>query len=43
VYEVLDAILTLNDIDEQTVRNRQQQRQTDRGGFVQRIKLLWAE
>jgi predicted house-cleaning noncanonical NTP pyrophosphatase (MazG superfamily) len=43
VYEVLDAILALNDIDEQTVRDRQHQRRSDRGGFAERIKLLWAE
>jgi predicted house-cleaning noncanonical NTP pyrophosphatase (MazG superfamily) len=43
VYEVIDAILALNDIDEQIVRDRQQQRRSDRGGFAERIKLLWAE
>ncbi|MFZ4829100.1 MAG: nucleotide pyrophosphohydrolase [Phototrophicaceae bacterium] len=43
LYEVLDAILASQDLQEAEIRDLQTQRRLERGGFAQRIKLLWTE
>jgi predicted house-cleaning noncanonical NTP pyrophosphatase (MazG superfamily) len=43
LYEVVDAILTSHSLQEADIREIQAQRRKERGGFVQRIKLLWTE
>lgn len=43
LYEVLDSLLAFKGIDEAHLREVQRQRREARGGFVKRIKLLWAE
>lgn len=43
LYEVVDAILLTHGIDPATVRVEQQQRRVERGGFEQRLRLVWAE
>jgi predicted house-cleaning noncanonical NTP pyrophosphatase (MazG superfamily) len=41
LYEVIDALMLVLGIDRQTILSMQQQRRDDRGGFSQKIKLLW--
>ena len=43
LYEVLDTLMKLYNIDGKTVREVQQQRYLKRGGFEQRLQLLWSE
>ncbi len=43
LQEVLAALLTAWQIDPQQVAQVQRRRQTERGGFEQRLKLLWTE
>ncbi len=43
LYEVIDAVIAASGIDERTVRQVQAQRRTERGGFEQRLRLLWVE
>ena len=43
VYEVLDAILSTVGLDPGTVRELQNQRRLERGGFQERLLLLWTE
>lgn len=43
LLEVIDAVMVAHSIDEHTVRQEQAQRRADRGGFEQRLKLLWVE
>ena len=43
VFEVIDAILTTTGIDREAVLAVQEERRNQRGGFEQRIKLLWVE
>jgi len=43
LYEVLDAILASQDLHDAEIRALQVQRRIERGGFAQRIKLLWTE
>ncbi len=43
LYEVVEAILHTNNITLDALRTEQEQRRTTRGGFTQRIKLLWTE
>lgn len=43
LYEVIDAVLAVNGIDREEVLQVQKQRQSSRGGFEQRLKLLWVD
>ena len=43
LYEVVETLLQTNDITPDMLRTEQEQRRTTRGGFTQRIKLLWTE
>ncbi len=43
VYEVIDAILNAFDLDPADVRQAQEQRRAERGGFDRKLKLLWTE
>jgi len=43
LYEVIDAVLAAHGIDRETVLQVQAQRRSERGGFEQRLKLLWVD
>ena len=43
LYEVVETILHTNNITPDALRTEQKRRRTTRGGFTQRIKLLWTE
>ncbi len=43
VYEVIEALLVVFDLDRDAIRTLQQKRRDERGGFERRIKLLWTE
>jgi predicted house-cleaning noncanonical NTP pyrophosphatase (MazG superfamily) len=43
LYEVVDAIMAAYGIDRQLVLTEQKQRRIERGGFEERIQLLWTE
>lgn len=43
LYEVIDAVIALHGIDRDEIRAKQQSRRTERGGFQNRIRLLWTE
>ena len=43
LYEVMDALIETYGISPEEVRKKQQQRRSERGGFKERIKLLWTE
>lgn len=43
LYEVIDALLETYGINRELVLAEQERRRSDRGGFEQRIKLLWTE
>ena len=43
LYEVIDTLLDTNNISMDTLRMEQERRRAKRGGFTQRIKLLWTE
>ncbi len=43
VMEVMDALLAATGIEPEKVREIQKQKRSRRGGFDNRIKLLWAE
>ena len=43
LYEVIDALIEAYDLDRETVLRTQQTRHAQRGGFSQRICLLWTE
>ena len=43
LYEVIDALLETYGINRELVLAEQLRRRSDRGGFEQRIKLLWTE
>lgn len=43
VYEVLDAILANLKIDKDVVLAKQEQKRQERGGFTNKLKLLWTE
>jgi predicted house-cleaning noncanonical NTP pyrophosphatase (MazG superfamily) len=43
LYEVIEALLLALDLDRDAIRAVQQKRHDERGGFEQRIKLLWTE
>lgn len=43
LYEVLDAVLAAHRIERETVWKEQEQRRIERGGFQERLRLLWTE
>jgi predicted house-cleaning noncanonical NTP pyrophosphatase (MazG superfamily) len=43
LYEVMNAVLAAYAIDRQQVAQLQEQRHMERGGFEQRLRLLWVE
>jgi predicted house-cleaning noncanonical NTP pyrophosphatase (MazG superfamily) len=43
LYEVLDALIHVNNIDEKIMKEVQKQRHLKRGGFEKHIQLLWVE
>lgn len=43
LYEVIEALLLAFDLDRDAIRAVQQKRRDERGGFEQRIKLVWTE
>ncbi|WP_088892405.1 nucleoside triphosphate pyrophosphohydrolase [Leptolyngbya ohadii] len=43
LYEVIDALLTAHNIEKSSVIDMQEQRRLERGGFDQRVFLLWSE
>ena len=43
VYEVLDALMCAAGISEEQVRQVQEERRAERGGFEERLRLLWTE
>lgn len=43
LYEVIDALMLVAGIDRQVVLNRQQERSEKRGGFTEKLRLLWTE
>jgi predicted house-cleaning noncanonical NTP pyrophosphatase (MazG superfamily) len=43
LYEVIDAVLATYGIEREKVRQVQAQRRSARGGFEQRLRLLWVE
>ena len=43
VYEVLETLMRAYDISPSVVLEEQQKRRSERGGFEQRIELLWTE
>lgn len=43
LYEVIDALLTSFAIDRNLLLEEQVKRRAERGGFEQRLRLLWVE
>lgn len=43
LYEVLDALMVAYSLDKRVVTDLQQRRRGERGGFEQRLKLLWVD
>lgn len=43
VMEVIDALMAAAGIDRETVKEIQKEKESQRGGFDNRIKLLWTE
>jgi predicted house-cleaning noncanonical NTP pyrophosphatase (MazG superfamily) len=43
LYEVIEAVLATKGIPEEVVRQEQRKKQAERGGFEQRIRLLWVD
>jgi predicted house-cleaning noncanonical NTP pyrophosphatase (MazG superfamily) len=43
LYEVIDALLVAFDLDKDTILALQQKRRDERGGFEQRIELVWTD
>lgn len=43
VYEVLDTLMRVSGISEERVRRVQAERRAERGGFEERLQLLWTE
>ncbi len=42
LYEVLDALMVAYSIDREAVLAEQRWKHSDRGGFSQRLRLLWS-
>lgn len=43
LYEVIDALMGVYGIDSNTLNLIQDQRRAERGGFEQRVQLLWVD
>jgi predicted house-cleaning noncanonical NTP pyrophosphatase (MazG superfamily) len=43
LLEVIDTLLAFKGLSRQAVRREQHRRRKERGGFDQRLKLLWTE
>jgi predicted house-cleaning noncanonical NTP pyrophosphatase (MazG superfamily) len=43
LLEVFDALLQAQNLNLEEVKTIQERRRAERGGFVQRLKLLWTE
>jgi len=43
LLEVIDALMTVHQINPATVRAEQEHRRAERGGFEQRLFLLWSQ
>jgi predicted house-cleaning noncanonical NTP pyrophosphatase (MazG superfamily) len=43
LYEVIDTIMKVYDIDRDLVLAEQEKRRIERGGFTTRIRLLWTQ
>jgi predicted house-cleaning noncanonical NTP pyrophosphatase (MazG superfamily) len=43
LQEVIDAVLELHGIEPETVNIKQKRKHAERGGFEQRLRLLWTE
>jgi predicted house-cleaning noncanonical NTP pyrophosphatase (MazG superfamily) len=43
LYEVVDALMAACGIDRQVVLAKQEERRQSRGGFDQRLRLLWTD
>lgn len=43
LYEVIDALLHVYNISPEQVKMEQAKKRAERGGFEQRIRLLWTE
>ena len=43
IYEVLDALMAVAGIERAAVEHTQAERRIERGGFEERIRLVWAE
>jgi predicted house-cleaning noncanonical NTP pyrophosphatase (MazG superfamily) len=43
LQEVIDALVDAYGLTRESVRTIQQQRRAERGGFVNRLRLLWTE
>jgi predicted house-cleaning noncanonical NTP pyrophosphatase (MazG superfamily) len=43
LYEVIDEVMELHQIDQDSVLAIQKQRRAERGGFTKRLRLPWSE
>lgn len=43
IYEVIDALILSLDISQKEILAKQREKKSDRGGFTQRLYLLWSE
>jgi len=43
LYEVIDSLISAKGIDDEAIRIKQQERRLNRGGFENRVCLLWTE
>jgi predicted house-cleaning noncanonical NTP pyrophosphatase (MazG superfamily) len=43
LYEVMDALMAASGIDHRAVLAKQEERRQNRGGFDQRLRLLWTD
>jgi predicted house-cleaning noncanonical NTP pyrophosphatase (MazG superfamily) len=43
LQEVIDSLLTVYAIDRETVLSEQKRKRVERGGFDQRLRLLWTQ
>lgn len=43
LYEAIDALVVSYGLDREAIAKKQKQRLAERGGFKQRIQLLWTE
>ena len=43
IYEVIDAILNIVEIDKSLLLAKQEQKRQNKGGFTKKLKLLWTD